>query len=160
MRGLYMYVLAASNAGACDKKSNSKYPFPFETVSVVGILNIVDCAIAVCAVTTNKRATNNPERTLPFFTVLPAFLRYKKKRPAASHRDATGTSSSSEFFCRTASCGAGQFCSAVRPALSNKYFGDLRRPMQNFPGLCHVNKVQVKEKQCLSRRFEACIRNQ
>jgi hypothetical protein len=38
------------------------------------MLKIVDCAIAVCAVTINKRATNNPERTLTFFTVRTAFL--------------------------------------------------------------------------------------
>src|SRR5262245_54383712 len=101
-----MYVLVVSNAGACDKKSNSKYPFPFATVSVVGILNIVDCAIAVCAVRANKRATNNPDRTFKFFTVFPRPFLCKKKRPAALTLSADWTPSSSEFFCRTASCGA------------------------------------------------------
>src|SRR5262249_41829916 len=84
-RGLYRYVLVASKAGACDKKSNSKYPLPFDTVSVVGILKIVDCAIAVCTVTTNKRATNNPDRTLKFFTAFtrPFFL--QKKTPSSTN---------------------------------------------------------------------------
>src|SRR5215470_4137527 len=71
--------------GACDRKSNSKYPFPFETVSVVGILKIVDCAIADCAATTNKRATNNPERTLNLFTVFTRLSSLSAKKNAQQH---------------------------------------------------------------------------
>src|SRR5215510_14399795 len=95
-----MVFRVESRPGACARKSNSKYPFPFETVSVVGILKIVDCAIAVCAVTTNKRATNNPERTLNLFTVFTRLSSFSAKKNAQQHqhRVQTGTSSSSEFF--------------------------------------------------------------
>src|SRR6266849_5695698 len=60
---------------------------------------MVDCAIAVCAATTNKRATNNPEKTLIFFTVFypPFFLSKKNAQP---HQNVVHnwTSSSSEFL--------------------------------------------------------------
>jgi hypothetical protein len=89
-------------------------------VSVVGILNIVDCAIAVCAVTTNKRATNNPDRTLEFFTV---FTRpfFAKKNAQQHYLSAHWTPSSSEFFAAQLRA-ARPFFSAARPRLSNKYF--------------------------------------
>jgi len=38
------------------------------------MLKIVDCAIALCALTTKERATHNPGRTCDFFTVEPTFL--------------------------------------------------------------------------------------
>src|SRR5215510_1084439 len=119
-----MVFRVESRPGACDKKSNSKYPFPFETVSVVGILKIVDCAIAVCAVTTNKRATNNPERTLNLFTVFTPPFFFKRKKNAQQHP--------------TLGCILGRLClqnflphslvrressfNAASPWLSNKYF--------------------------------------
>ena len=54
-------------------------------MSVLGMLKIVDCAIAVCAVTINNRATNNPERTLKFFTAFnPPFL-FSAKKNAQKH---------------------------------------------------------------------------
>src|SRR5215510_5418799 len=106
-----MVFRVESRPGACDKKSNSKYPFPFETVSVVGILKIVDCAIAVCAVTTNKRATNNPERTLNLFTVFTRLssLSAKKKPSHTPHRGAYWDAFVFRIFCRTALCGASHF---------------------------------------------------
>ena len=33
-------------------------------------VEMVDCAIAVCAAKTNKRATSNPEKTVVFLTVI------------------------------------------------------------------------------------------
>src|SRR5262245_10785034 len=64
------------------------------------MLKIVDCAIAVCAATTNNRATNNPDRTLEFFTVLdPPFLLSAKKNAQRTHlRVQHWTSSSSDFL--------------------------------------------------------------
>jgi len=38
-------------------------------VSVLGMLKIVDCAIAVGALTTKERTTHNPDRTCDVFTV-------------------------------------------------------------------------------------------
>src|SRR5215467_4736686 len=50
------------------------------------MLKIVDCAIAVCAVTTNKSATNNPERTLKVFTVLTRLSSLSAKKKPQLHR--------------------------------------------------------------------------
>jgi hypothetical protein len=98
------------------------------------MLKIVDCANAVCAVTANKRAINNPERTLAFFTVLPAFLRCKKKRPAASHRDANWTSSSSEFFAAQLRAAPDNFVAQYGGQCQTNTFLGLRRSVQNFRG--------------------------
>src|SRR5215471_8262267 len=107
-RGLYRYVLEpASGPGACGKKSNSAYAFPLSTVSPDGMLKIVDCAIAVCAATTNKSATNNPERTLKLFTVITRLspMVQKKTPSACTTCGATLDVIVFRIFCRTALCG-------------------------------------------------------
>jgi hypothetical protein len=74
---------------------------------------MVDCAIAVCAATTNKRATNNPEKTLIFFTVFypPFFLFKQKKRPAAPKRGAQLDVVVFRIFAAQL-CAARQFCNS------------------------------------------------
>jgi len=69
---------------------------------------------------TNKRATNNPDRTLKFFTV---FTRpfFAKKNAQQHYLSAHWTPSSSEFFAAQLRA-ARPFFSAARPRLSNKYF--------------------------------------
>src|SRR5262245_38859869 len=91
------------------------------------MLKIVDCANAVCAVTATKRATNNPERTLKFFTVVsPPFFLMQKKTPSSTDLVCNWTPLSSEFF-------AAQHCAAReifnRPCrrLSIKNFGGHRK---------------------------------
>jgi hypothetical protein len=77
------------------------------------MLKIVDCASADCAVTMNKRATNNPERTLKLFTVVnpPFFIECKKK--AQQHRPGDyWTSLSSEFFAAQR-CATRQICNSL-----------------------------------------------
>jgi hypothetical protein len=83
------------------------------------MLKIVDCAIAVSAVTTNKSATNNPARTLKLFTVLTRLSPIvQKKTPSfAPTVVCNWTPSSSEFFAAQL-CAARQFCSRLRLRLS------------------------------------------
>jgi hypothetical protein len=89
------------------------------------MLKIVDCAIAVCAVTTNKSATNNPERTLKLFTVVTRLSSLSAKKKPQPHRllGATGTSSSSEFFAAQL-CAARQFCNRLGLELSTDSLAD------------------------------------
>src|SRR5436189_5480209 len=50
---------ALAAAGICGRKSNSKYALPFDTVSVVGTLKIVDWASAFWAASTKRNEKNN-----------------------------------------------------------------------------------------------------
>src|SRR5262245_44105949 len=77
-----------SGPGISGRKSNSAYALPLDTVSVDGMLKIVDCAIRVCAATENIKATNNTEKSL--FMALPASLSAKKNAQNASTRCRTG----------------------------------------------------------------------
>src|SRR5438128_6928131 len=78
------------------------------------MLKIVDCAIAVCAITTNNRATNNPEKTLNFFTVSnpPFLVLVQKKTPSSTQRGAQLDVVVFRIFAAQ-HCAAREICSAV-----------------------------------------------
>src|SRR5438105_11585903 len=88
------------------------------------MLKIVDCAMAVCAITTNNRATNNPEKTLNFFTVIyPPFLfLVQKKTPSRTHHGAQLDVIVFRNFWPHSTVRRDRFCSALARAKSNFIF--------------------------------------
>src|SRR5262245_19196389 len=78
------------------------------------MLKMVDCAIAVCAATTNKSATNSPEKTLVLFTVLTRLSFSQQKTPSRTPWSTTGRRRL-QFFCHTAMCGGLEQNKNVQP---------------------------------------------